>query len=421
MGVSELDLSTYPQMKRAQNKLSAIEVKNTKPKEKPFKLSDGGGMYLLINPNGSKYWRLKYRHLGKEKLLAIGTYPDVSLSDAREARDSAKKAISNGTDPIQAKREDERVRRTEARNSFETIAREWHGNQKAKWTDKHCQQVLTSLENDIFPKIGNRPVTQIKSSEVLEAIREIEKRGAQEIATRVLQRVNAVFVYAIANDHIETNPAAGLKAALKARKKGELAHLTLNQMPALLKALDAYEGNLQTILATKLLIHTFIRTGELRQGRWEEIDWDNQLWRVPAERMKGKVEHLVPLSNQTIALLRQLETITGNYELMFPSRSSLKKPMSDGTILLALKRMGFKTTGHGFRKTASTTLNEMGFNSDAIERQLAHTERDKVRAAYNKAKHLEERRKMMQTWADTLEGLLEDKNKIVPIQSKAAQ
>lgn len=386
-------------MARTTNKLTATGIKHLGP----GKHYDGGGLFLDVKDNGSKYWRLKYRFQGKENVAALGVYPDVSLKQARERREEAKKLIAQGIDPNQAKKQAELAQKESSAISFEGQAREWYEKQKDQWSsEKHAKQVIRSLEKDIFPAFSSRPISEISRAEVLHAIQSIEDRGAVEIATRTLQRVNSVFDYALTKGLIENNPANGLSKALKKRTKGEYDYIPIEEMPNFLKALDEYQGDRQTILATKLLMHTFLRTGELRLGRWEEIDFKNALWTIPAKRMKIKRDHLIPLSRQSLEILHQLYELTGTSPLLFPNRSNFHKPMSDNTINAAIKRIGFKATGHGFRKTASTTLNELGHNPDAIERQLSHLQNNRIRGVYNKAEYIDQRRKLMQTWSGIL-------------------
>jgi len=406
-------------MANVSNKLVDSGIKTAQAKKAPYKLSDGEGMYLLVTPAGSKYWRLKYRFAGKEKVLAMGVYPDVGLADARVKRTDARKLLTDNIDPGLAKKEQAREERIRAGNTFEGMAREWHEKQKHKWTKKHSAQVLTSLELNIFPSLGGRPVAEITAAELLDVLRMIESRGALEIASRVLQRCSAVFRYAIASQRTRTNPAADLKGALKAPKRKHYSALSSKDLPEFLIKLDQFDGYETTKLAIHLLMLCFVRTGELRAARWEEFDLEDKMWRIPGNRMKMGVEHLVPLSDQAIEILERLQYLTGAYDLVFPGRSKADKPISENTVLYGLYRMGYhsRATGHGFRTTASTVLNELGFDSDAIERQLAHGEKDKVRAAYNRAKYLDKRKAMMQAWADYLDGK-NDSEKVVPIRSK---
>jgi len=408
-------------MANVSNKLIDSYIKTRKAKKSPYKLFDGEGMYLLVTPAGRKYWRLKYRFAGKEKLLALGVYPDVGLAAARVKRTDARKLLTDNIDPGLAKKEQIRSERIKAGNSFEATAREWHDNQKHKWTESHADRVLVSLEGNIFPSLGARPIAEITAAELLDVLRVIEKRGALEIAARVLQRCSAIFRYAIASQRTRTNPAADLKGALKPPNRKHYSALAAEDLPEFLTKLEQFDGYETTKLAIHLLMLTFVRTGELRAARWDEFDLPGKQWRIPANRMKMGVEHLVPLSDQAIVVLERLQYLTSAYDLVFPGRSKADKPMSENTVLYGLYRMGYhsRATGHGFRTTASTVLNELGFDSDAIERQLAHGEKDKVRAAYNRAKYLDKRKAMMQAWADYLDGKNESE-KVVPIRGKQA-
>lgn len=388
-------------------RLRDVTLRNAKGLDRPYKLSDGGGLYLLVQPNGSRYWRLAYRFLGKQKLLAFGVYPEVSLAEARERRDAARKLLASGIDPSQAKKDERRRRVLAAENSFESVAREWHENQTAAWTKRHAQNVLTRLEADIFPQIGPRPIAEIGAPELLDALRKIEKRGALDVASRLRQSCGAIFRYAIVTGRAVYNPAGDLRGALKTPEKTRHhAALSRDDLPEFLRRLRQYDGENQTRRALHLLALTFVRTTELRAAEWAEIDLDAALWRIPASRMKMGEEHLVPLSRQAVQVLREQWEESGRARFVFPARKSVN-PMSNNTMLFALYRMGYhsRATGHGFRATASTTLNEMGFQPDWIERQLAHGERNKVRAAYNRAQYLSERTTMMQRWADLLEDL----------------
>jgi integrase len=384
--------------------LSDAATRNAKPKTKSYKVSDGDGLFLLVMPNGSKYWRLKYFFAGKEKLLALGVYPDVSLADARERRTQARKLLAAGNDPCEAKKEAKRLIIQKHENTFEVIAREWHQNRLVKWSPAHAKKILKRLEAHVFHRIGHRPIADITTHELLSVMRKIEEHGA-EIAHRLLQICGQVFSYAVITQRTTINPTVSLRGALQPVVRRNHAYIKPNELSEYLTNLEAYDGALQTKLAMKFLLLTFVRTGELRGAEWSEIDCDKSEWRIPAERMKMKETHIVPLSRQAIAILKELQPITGQWQYVFPNQHKPSGQMSENTILFALYRMGYhsRATGHGFRSTASTVLNENGFPPDVIERQLAHGERDKVRAAYNHAQYLPERRKMMQWWADYLD------------------
>jgi integrase len=385
--------------------LTDMAIRNAAPKAKPYKMSDGGGMYILIQPNGNKLWRKKYRFAGKEKLLSMGPYPRVSLTEARAAREAAFETLEQGQDPSFLKQEKKRQLAQAAGNNFEKVAHAWWENKRDGWSEKHAAIVLRTLKLNIFPYIGSRPVSEISPPELLEVIRKIEQRGSLEIASKVLQRCNSVFRFAIITGLTAYNPATDLREGLKTPPQRNHPALKESELPAFFEKFAVYDGHLLTKLALRFLILTFVRSNEMRGAYWEEFDLEKAEWRVPAERMKMKVEHIVPLSTQAITLIEQLRGVNGHRELVFASMVNPKKPISGNALLFALYRMGYhsRATVHGFRQTASTILNENGFSADAIERQLAHAEGNKIRAAYNKAEYLPERRKMMQWWAEYLD------------------
>jgi len=407
-------------------KLNDVAVRKAKPETKPRKLSDGGGLYVLIHPNASdkegKYWQLAYRFAGKQKTLALGTYPDVSLADARDRRDQARKQIADGIDPGALKQTKKRLAKISAANTFEAVAREWVENRANDWTDGHKDLTLNSLEQDAFPALGHRPIAEITPAELLAAMRAIEKRGALEIASRVLQRSSAVFRFAIATDRCKTNPATELRGALKTPKRAHYTTIVKGEFPKLLRDIDGYQGHPLTTYALQLIALTFTRTSELIEAEWKEIDLDRAEWLIPAERMKMKRPHLVPLSSQAVAIFREAAKLTGERLHVFPNRNDPSKPASKAIILRALGRMGYtgKMTGHGFRSAASTALNEhktkWGIHRDVIELQLAHVEKNASRAAYNFAEYLDERRAMMQQWANHLDKLKQGAE-VVPLRA----
>jgi len=386
--------------------LTHVAIKNAPVQAKPFKMADGGGLFLLVQPNGCKWWRYKYRFAGKEKLLALGAYPEVSLADARERHDQARKVLAAGRDPGEAKKAAKRQAIIRHENNFEAIAREWHGKRSHTWTEKYALSSLRRLQADVFSKIGERPIAEITTAEMLDVLRLIERRGAHDLAHRVQQLCGQIFTYAIVTGRAERNPVNDLRGALTPVVKKHNAYLRADQLPEFLKKMADYD-NPQTRLAMKFLLLTFVRTGELRGALWSEFDIKKAEWRIPAERMKMRDPHIVPLSKQALAVLEELKPISGHWEYVFPNQHKPRGQMSENTILYALYRMGYhsKLTGHGFRGTASTILNEHGFAPDVIERQLAHAERNGVRKAYNHAQYLPERRKMMQWWADYLDGI----------------
>ncbi|MBO7750858.1 tyrosine-type recombinase/integrase [Burkholderia pseudomallei] len=384
-------------------------VKNAKAGDKPVKLFDGGGMFLLVTPAGQRYWRLKYRVNGKEKLLALGVYPDVSLAVARKKRDEAREKLAAGIDPNEAKREVKRTARIAAASSFEAVAREWFDNQRVGWTETYAEKVIHSLEIDAFPKIGSRPISSIEAPEMLEIIRAIEARGVRETAKRLLQRSRAVFQYAIMTGRCTRNPSADIDAETILKKGPGVQHMARVkplEIPQLMRDIAAYPGEPVTRLALELMALTFVRTKEMIRAQWAEFDEAAAEWRVPPERMKMRDPHIVPLSRQSLVVLEQLRQINGDRPHVFYSVHG-RAPISNNTMLFALYRMGYKSrmTGHGFRGLAATMLRELGYSRDVVDRQLAHAERNQVTAAYAHAEYLPERRRMMQHWADHLDKL----------------
>lgn len=387
--------------------LTDTAVRKARARERAYKLADGGGLYILVNTSGKKYWRLKYRHAGREKLLALGVYPELTLAQAREGRNDAKRLLKSGHDPVITKKRLRRAAETAASNTFEHVALEWLEQQKGRWTAGHTYRVKLSLEQDVFPQIGTQPITAVTAKDLLASLRRVENRGATETAGRLLQRCSAIFRYAIACGKGAANPAVDLRGALKPHVRANRAALSATELPDFLKKLNAYDGRPETRTGLRLLALTFVRPGELRAAEWSEFDLAKAEWRIPAARMKMRAEHVVPLSQQAIEALEELRPLTGQSRFVFPNVADHQKPMSENTLLFAMYRMGYhsRATAHGFRATASTILNEQGFRPDVIERQLAHAEKNKVRAAYNRAEYLEERRRMMQHWADFLDGL----------------
>ncbi|KZE25334.1 tyrosine-type recombinase/integrase [Crenobacter luteus] len=382
--------------------LTDLAIRQAKPQDKPYHLPDGGSLFLEVTPAGGKRWLFRYRYAGKPGKLALGKYPAVSLAEAREKAAQARRQLEEGANPGHEKKIAKAAVKTAAANAFEVIAREWHAKELPRWTEGHATRVLESLEADAFPAIGNIPVADLTAPLILDAVRKIEKRGAVETAGRVLQRISAVIRYAIQTGRAEYNPAADLSGALSATKVEHRPAMPRGELPEFYRRLAAEPLHQPTRIAMHLLVLTFVRPGELRAARWDEFDIERAEWRIPAERMKMRAPHLVPLSRQALALLEELRPLTGRGALLFPAMTDHDKPMSENTLSYALGRMGYKGTAtpHGFRALASTVLNEEGFDPDVIERQLAHAERNKVRAAYHRAEYLEERRRMMQWWAD---------------------
>jgi integrase len=402
--------------------LTATAVQKAKPGPRPRKLADSKGLYLLVHPNGSKYWRLKYRFAGKEKVLALGVFPDVSLADAREARDEARKLRAKGADPGALKRLQRQAVAMAAENTFEAIAREWFEKYLHRWTNGHSNTIIRRLERDVFPWMGARPIADVSARELLAVLRRVESRGVLESAHRVHQICGQVFRYAVATGRAERDPSGDLRGALPpANPKHHPALTDTAAIADLLRVIESYNGAFPTKCALRLAPLLFVRPGELRHAEWAEIDLDAAEWRIPAEKMKLRRLHIVPLPRQAVAILRELAPLTGHGRYVFPGVRSAKRPMSSNTVNAALRRLGYDKetmTGHGFRAMASTILNEQGWNRDVIERQLAHAERSKVRAAYNHAEYLGERRQMMQAWADYLDGLAAGAN-VVPMRRGA--
>ncbi|ARD39381.1 tyrosine-type recombinase/integrase [Edwardsiella ictaluri] len=388
-------------------KLTIRQIDTTKPKDKAFKLSDGGGLYLLVNPSGSKYWRLKYRFAGKEKLLAIGVYPDISLAQARSRREEAKKLLLEGKDPGQERKLEKLSRQLEVESSFEVIAREWYTRRFDRWSVSYREEMMRTFEKDVFPFIGHRPIKDIKPLELLEVLSKLETRGATEKARKVRQRCGEVWKYAIVTGRAEYNPAPDLASALVVHEKEHYAFLMKDELPDFLRTLETYSGSILVKIAMKLTMLTGVRPGELRKAEWSEFDFEKQLWHIPKERMKMGRPHMVPLSNQVIDLLNQLRPITSIHSLLFPGRNDPKKPMSDMALTVLVRRIGYagRVTGHGFRHTMSTILHEQGFNTAWIETQLAHVDKNSIRGTYNHAQYLEGRREMMQWYADYIDSL----------------
>ncbi|MGE4297119.1 MAG: tyrosine-type recombinase/integrase [Desulfovibrionaceae bacterium] len=402
-------------------KLTATAIKNAKPGEKTYRLHDGGGMYLEVIPAGGKYWRLKYRFQGKEKRLALGVFPTVSLADARERRDAAKKSIAQGIDPSEERKAAKAVEVDQA-TTFATVAGEWHARNAPKWTPRYAGRIMQWLERHAFPFIGGTPCNELTAPAVLRCIRPIEEAGAFETAHRVCQTVSLVMRYAVATGQADSDPTRDLRGALAPKQEKHFSSVTApHDVAALLRAIDGYKGSRVTRCAMRLAPLVFVRPGELRHMEWSEISLsasDGPEWRIPAAKMKMREQHIVPLSRQVIAILEELHPLTGAGRYVFPSERSAARSMSENTVNAALRRMGYtkeEMTGHGFRSLASTMLHEQGWPSDVIERQLAHAERNKIKAAYNFAEYLPERRRMMQAWADFLDGLREGGNKVVPL------
>lgn len=400
--------------------LSDVQVHKAKPQTKDVKHFDGGGLFLLVTPSGGKLWRLKYRFAGKEKMLYLGAYPEITLADARQRRTDARKLLANGIDPAAAKKE-QAAERAKAETTFETVAREWYGKQLPGWSKGHSDTVVSRLERDVYPMIGDRPISEIKAMELLTVLRKVEARGALETALRIKVICGQVFRYAVVTGLVDFDITASLKPkdCLQQRQKKHHAAITEpKELVPLLRAIDGYQGSFTVKCALQLSPLVFVRPGELQKAEWSEFDLDEAQWNIPAIRMKMKEPHLVPLSWQAVAVLKTLQPLTGGGKYLFPGRTSAR-PMSNNTINAALRYMGFDKetmTGHGFRATARTLLDEvLQFRPDFVEAQLAHAVRDPLGRAYNRTSHLLDRKKMMQTWADYLDGL-KTGAKIIPFE-----
>ncbi|HAK6814226.1 TPA: tyrosine-type recombinase/integrase [Salmonella enterica] len=398
--------------------LTDIKVRTAKPTDKQYKLTDGNGMHLLVHPNGSKYWRLQYRFGGKQKMLALGVYPDVSLADARARRDEARKLLANSIDPGDKKKND-KVELEEAR-TFEQLAIEWHATNK-KWSEEHSRRVLKSLMDNLFPAIGKRNIAELKTRDLLAPIKAVELSGRLEVASRLQQRTTAIMRYAVQSGLLDYNPAQEMAGAVASSNRQHRPALQLKRIPELLRRIDSYTGRPLTRLAVELTLLVFIRSSELRFARWSEIDFETSMWTIPAEReaiegvkhsqrgSKMRTPHLVPLSHQALAILKDVYKLSGDRDFVFIGDHDHRKPMSENTVNKALRVMGYDTKvevcGHGFRTMACSSLIESGlWSRDAVERQMSHMERNSVRAAYiHKAEHIDERRLMLQWWADFLD------------------
>lgn len=403
--------------------LTDAKIKGAKPKDKTYTLIDGDGLYLEVNPKGRKWWRFRYQKDGRRNRLSLGIYPHITLKDARLERDRLKRQIAKGIDPSLKRKEEKR--KAGASEAYEAIAREWFAKQvQSGWSERHAKTTMERMEKNAFPFIGTRPISDLGVEDMLGVVQRCERRGAVETARRIRQIMSQVFRYAIAAGRAERDPAADIKDAIPpARKVMHHASITdPKKIKGLLRAIDGFDGTFVVRCALKLAPLVFVRPGELRNAEWEELDLEGKEWRISAEKMKGGSVHIVPLSGQAVEVLTELKQVTGPVGYVFPSIRTPARPMSENTINVALRRLGYdktEMTGHGFRSMASTLLNEHGWNKDAIERQLAHTPKDKVRASYNYAEHLPERKRMMQAWADYLDSL-EAGGKVVPLFAKAA-
>jgi len=400
--------------------LTDVRIRNLKPKDRSYKVFDGGGLYLEITPAGGKLWRFKYRFDGKHKTLSIGKYPLISLAEAREKHMEAKKLLEKGIDPSAAKRE----QRLKQAKTFEAMASEWWHAKKDKWSPDHASLVWRRLEVNVLPWLKSGPIAEMSTRELLEVLRRVEDRGAIETARRVGQILNQVFIFSVAAGYCENNPAGNLNQALKeCRPKSFPAITEPEKIRELLLAIDSFSGSFIVRQALRLAPLVFVRPGELRKAEWTEIDLERALWTIPAEKMKKKRPHLVPLSRQAVEILKELQPLAGHGKYVFPSVRTNERPMSENTLNVALRRLGYskdEMVAHGFRTMASTRLHEMGWPSHVIETQLAHVDRNSVRAVYNRAEYLEDRIRMMQAWADYLDALRVGTN-VLPFRSRAKE
>jgi integrase len=403
--------------------LTDTEIRRSKPGAKPYKLSDSGGLHLLVTPVGGKLWRWKYRVQGVEKLMAIGRYPDVSLSDARDRRDAARKQLASGIDPMADRKAKKTTEHVATEHTFEKIAQKWLEHWCGNKSARHVATTQNRLKLNVYPVLGARPIAEIEPMELVDLAKGIEGRGASDMAKRILQIVGMVLRYAVAHGYSKRNPASEIRPSdiLKPSRKNNMARIDAKELPDLLRAIELYEGRQLTRLAMKLMALTFVRTSELIGARWDEFDFEARRWNIPAERMKMNSPHIVPLAYQALEVLNLLRNLSGQYELVFPGEQDHTKSMSNMTILKALERMGYKgrMTGHGFRGLASTILHEQEYDHEHIELQLAHVPRDQVSAAYNHALYLGPRSKMMEHWADFLEKT-QRAGKVLPLRSSAA-
>ncbi|EBB4755975.1 DUF4102 domain-containing protein, partial [Salmonella enterica subsp. enterica serovar Typhimurium] len=378
--------------------LTDIQIKRAKPQDKPYTMNDGHGLSLLIKPDGSKGWRFRFRFAGKARLMSFGSYELVSLAEAREKRDTARKQVANGIDPVEERKAQKLAQKLSTENSFESVSREWHAAKADRWTIAYREEIIKTFEQDVFPFIGKRPISEIKPLELLEVLKRIEKRGALEKTRKVRQRCGEVFRYAIITGRAEYNPAPDLAIALAIPKQKHHPFLSAEELPHFVRDLESYTGSIITKNATKILMMTGVRTQEMRFATWSEIDLIKGIWEIPAERMKMRRPHIVPLSSQVIELFKQLQPITSDYPYVFIGRNDRRKPISKESVNQVIESLGYKgrTTGHGFRHTLSTILHEMGFESAWIEIQLAHVDKNTIRGTYNHALYLDKRKYMMQ-------------------------
>lgn len=388
-------------------KLTDMAIKKAKPREKVYSLGDGNGLSLIVEPSGSKGWRFRYQFNGKSKMISLGIYPVITLNEAREKRDDARRLVANGTDPAEARKEERNKASGQSENTFKKITLEWFNGRKDRWSEGYRDDMMEAFENDVFPYIGDRPIAEIKPLELLEVLSIMEKRGVTEKLKKVRQRCGEVWKYAIITGRAEYNPAPDLSSAFIPHQRENYPYLLSDELPEFLSSVDKYQGSQIVRTALNILMLTGLRPGELRKSEWSFIDFESRTWKLPEKIMKMGRVHVVPMSDQVISLLRQIQPISGDYQYIFPSRTNHKKHLSEMAMNTMIGRMGYRgrATGHGFRHTMSTILHEKGFNTAWIELQLAHVDKNSIRGTYNHALYLEGRREMMQWYADYIDEL----------------
>ena len=399
---------------RLKMKLNNTKIKALKPDKKQYKVSDGRGLFLLVHPNGSKYWRLSYRYDDKQKTIALGTYPDISLAQARDKTHEIKSKIANGIDPSEQRKNQKRKIK---KYTFLKVAKQWYNTNLEKWTETHSRNIWKSLEDNVFYHLGERPIDKIDSMEMIEVLRIIENRGALEQLKKIRQRCNHIFIFAKVHGFIKSNPCEGIETVLKSPTRTNYNSIQLKELPQLVKSINNFDGEPTTKAGLKIALYTFLRTNEIRNATWDEIDFENKLWTIPEARMKMKRSHIVPMSKQVIEIFRELQNYTGEYDYIFASSHKPQtQPMSNNAMLYGLYRLGYHgvMTVHGFRHLASTSLRELGYPSHLVEKQLSHENKNKIEATYNKAEYLPDRIKMMQFWADFVDNA---NGQIIPIKS----
>jgi integrase len=402
--------------------LTDIRIRNAKPGKKTIKLTDGRGLYIEITPSGGKHWRYRYRLNGKESTFVIGEYPEIGAADARARRDEARKLIDQGINPTQERKLAKVKRQHENATTFQSVAEEWFANIHKKWTPEYAFKVKALLNRDVHPRLGDLPIKLITASVIMPVLKRIEARGAATQALLARQLISSIFRHAIITNRAENDPAFPLKGIIALRKPEHRKHLDRRDLPAFLLSLEDYTGHVQTVTAVKLLLLTAVRPCELCEAEWSEFDVENSVWNIPAARMKMRARHIVPLSTQAVELIEQLRSLTGDGKFLFPSQGTKAGAIPTATLRNVIRRMGYqdKVSPHGFRGTFSTLMNECGYRPDIIERQLAHAEPNRVRAAYHHAEYLHERKIMMQDWADKLDGFRRGA-KIIPLHGRAAK